>query len=119
MTRNTRATGRAVALGLAALTLPVLPAAPAQAEPTGAAWSADLSVVDSDDVNVAVRGDALTLRDPAWRPAEGAGQGYLLSAERTVDRPVDRITARTLAEVPAGAAVEVDVRGRTAGGGWT
>nr|WP_239562728.1 hypothetical protein [Saccharothrix algeriensis] len=101
------------------MTLPVLPAAPAQAEPTGAAWSADLSVVDSDDVNVAVRGDALTLRDPAWRPAEGAGQGYLLSAERTVDRPVDRITARTLAEVPAGAAVEVDVRGRTAGGGWT
>jgi len=119
LTRNTRTTGRAVALGLAALTLPVLPAAPAQAEPTGAAWSADLSVVDSDDVNVAVRGDALTLRDPAWRPAEGAGQGYLLSAERTVDRPVDRITARTLAEVPAGAAVEVDVRGRTAQGGWT
>ncbi|RKT55482.1 hypothetical protein C8E97_4151 [Saccharothrix australiensis] len=105
---------------MAALSLPaVLAAAPAQARTAEPAWSADLSTVDGDDVNVAVRGDALTLRDPAWRPAEGVGQGYLLPAGRDLDRPVNRVTARVRGDVPADAAVEVDVRGRTADRDWT
>ncbi|GGP74874.1 hypothetical protein GCM10010185_55440 [Saccharothrix coeruleofusca] len=106
-----------MALGVAALSVPAALAAavaPAQAEQSGPSWSADLSAVDGDDVGVAVRDGELTLGS-----AERAGQGYLLLGERSLDRPVDRISARAEADVPAGAAVEVDVRGKTSDRDWT
>ncbi|MBP2335837.1 hypothetical protein JOF41_002015 [Saccharothrix coeruleofusca] len=117
MTRRTKISSRAVALGVAALSVPAALAAavaPAQAEQSGPSWSADLSAVDGDDVGVAVRDGELTLGS-----AERAGQGYLLLGERSLDRPVDRISARAEADVPAGAAVEVDVRGKTSDRDWT
>jgi hypothetical protein len=119
-----RETTVARALLAAALALPVaLTAATAPAvaspAPSGVAWQADLSVVDGDDVNVRNDRGALTLADPVARTSTTTGRGYLLTAERALDRPVNRVTAETTARTPRGTAVEVDVRGKLSSYDWT
>ncbi|GAB3479197.1 hypothetical protein GCM10027521_14000 [Amycolatopsis cihanbeyliensis] len=112
----------------AALSVPLaagLATISAQASPepgAGTSWNADLSVVDGNDVNVRFAGGRLTLRDQHARGASvraGGGQGYLLLAERTLDRPVNRIAAETAAIVPEGTAVRIDVRGKRDSAAWT
>ncbi|WP_033289605.1 hypothetical protein [Amycolatopsis jejuensis] len=76
-------------------------------------WQADLSAVDGDDVNVIASGGAVTLGDGP------RSTGYLISAERQLTTPIDRVTARTTADLPQGTGVEVDVRGRTGADDWS
>lgn len=87
-------------------------------------WSADLSRVTSDDVNVRYAHGALSVRDTAFRPASaetGRGYGTQILAPRELDAPVNRVSADLVTATPAdaGAEVAVDVRGRSAGGTWT
>lgn len=98
-----------------------------------ATWSADLTRITSDDVNVRWTDGALRVRSTAFRPASaesGRGYGSQVLAPRELDAPVNRISADLTAATPsadasptsspsAGAEPAVDVRGRSAGGAWT
>ena len=104
MTGKNRRIACAVA---AALSVPLLAAAPAQAAPGGATWQADLSHVDADDAGVAYAGGVLH--------ATGAEAGYLVLPERKLDRRVNRVVA----EAQGSGGFEVDVRGKLDGQDWT
>ncbi|RZT76935.1 hypothetical protein EV382_0067 [Micromonospora violae] len=100
------------------------PIALVAAAPGGERWSADLTIVDRDDVNVRRTAAGLRLREarPTGRgartPHSAVAEGMLLTAPRTLARPATRVRAEVNAAVPTGATVEVQVRGwRTAG--WT
>lgn len=87
-------------------------------------WSADLSRITSDDVNVRYAQGALSVRKTSFRPASaetGRGYGAQVLAPRTLDAPVNRVSAELVTHTPgdAGAEVVVDVRGRSAQGTWT
>ncbi|WP_327238047.1 hypothetical protein OG349_32845 [Streptomyces sp. NBC_01317] len=86
-------------------------------------WSADLSRVDADDVNVSFAHGALGLRRTDTRvtatTAGERGYGTQVLAPRTLDRPVNRVRAELSARTPSGARVTVEVRGRSAEGTWT
>ncbi|MET9480741.1 hypothetical protein [Streptomyces sp. NPDC006638] len=86
-------------------------------------WSADLSRVDADDVNVRFVQGALGLRrtDTAVTATTAGERGYgaQVLAPRTLDRPVNRVRAELSARTPSGARVTVEVRGRSADGAWT
>ncbi|MEV4147401.1 hypothetical protein AB0J40_27295 [Amycolatopsis sp. NPDC049691] len=113
--------GRVTAAVLAAGAVTALAGAPAQAA-TGASWTADLSTVDSDDVNVTGAGGTLTLADAAWhRTARvfAGSEGSLVTAEHALGTPANRVDAQLTADTPKGTAVEVDVRGRTGADDWT
>ncbi|MEV0128886.1 hypothetical protein AB0H83_10505 [Dactylosporangium sp. NPDC050688] len=116
------------ACGLALLG--ALPAAPAHATPgqpeavaeASDTWSAALSAVGGDDVNVTWSGGALRLADPAAAPGGRRApvpQGLLLTAPHTLATPSDQVAAHVTAQVagPAGG-VEVEYRGQ-AGDRWT
>lgn len=83
-------------------------------------WRVDLSSPAGAD-NVAWRGGGLTLRDrdrfPVLQPG-GAGSGSYVSAAHPLASPVSRVRVRTAAVVPAGAGVQVDVRGSRPDGSW-
>ncbi|MFE1029583.1 hypothetical protein ACFW5I_34410 [Streptomyces sp. NPDC058818] len=124
-TRSSRAlsgTACLLALALAGSALATAPAAGAASASTSDSWRPDLTRTDADDVNVEYAAGALRVRDGSVSPASlGRGGGYgsaVLEAHR-VDRPVNRVTVDLDATVPEAASVEVDVRGRTAGGTWT
>lgn len=113
--------GRVTAAVLAAGAVTALAGAPAQAA-TGTSWTADLSTVDSDDVNVTGAGGTLTLADAAWhRTARvfAGSEGSLVTAEHALGTPANRVDAQLTADTPKGTAVEVDVRGRTGADDWT
>jgi hypothetical protein len=118
-----RKTGRVTAVVLAAGAVTALAGAPAQAATAAASgWTADLSTVDSDDVNVTGAGGTLTLADAAWhRTARvfAGSEGSLLLTEHTLGAPADRVDAELTADTPKGTSVEVDVRGRTGVHDWT
>jgi hypothetical protein len=118
-----RKTGRVTAVVLAAGAVTALAGAPAQAATTGSAgWTADLSTVDTDDVNVAAAGGALTLADAAWhRTARvfAGSEGSLITAEHTLGAPANRVSAELSADTPKGTSIDVDVRGRTGANDWT
>ncbi|MEQ0562418.1 hypothetical protein ABJI51_25320 [Amycolatopsis sp. NEAU-NG30] len=117
--------GRVTAAVLAAGAVTALAGAPAQAAsaPSGSAsWTADLSTVDTDDVNVAAAGGALTLADAAWhRTARvfAGSEGSLVTAEHRLGSPANRVSAELNADAPKGTSVDVDVRGRTGANDWT
>ncbi|MGW7282466.1 hypothetical protein ACWGIV_30110 [Streptomyces sp. NPDC054844] len=124
-TRSSRAlsgTACLLALALAGSALATAPAAGAASASTSDSWRPDLTRTGADDVNVEYAAGALRVRDGSVSPASlGRGGGYasaVLEAHR-VDRPVNRVTVDLDATVPEAASVEVDVRGRTAGGTWT
>jgi hypothetical protein len=120
-----RKTGRVTAAVLAAGAVTALAGAPAQAAtaPSGSgSWTADLSTVDTDDVNVAAAGGTLTLADAAWhRTARvfAGSEGSLITAEHALGSPANRVSAQLTADAPKGTSVEVDVRGRTGANDWT
>ncbi|MEV5689819.1 hypothetical protein [Micromonospora globbae] len=89
-------------------------------------WTLDLSVVDGDDVNVRSTPAGLRLRDATAGTARAAlgplgtpAEGMLVGTPRTLPRPATRVHADVTARVPAGGAVEVEVRGWRTSGGWT
>ncbi|GAA2187555.1 hypothetical protein [Micromonospora lupini] len=94
------------------------------AAPSGERWSADLSTVNRDDVNVRRTPAGLRLREAraAGRtprsPHSAVAEGMLLTAPRTLTRPATRVRAEISADVPAGASVEAQVRGWRVSG-WT
>jgi hypothetical protein len=94
------------------------------AAPATERWSADLSVIDRDDVNVRRTAAGLRLREAraAGRsprsPHSALAEGMLLSAPRTLARPATRVRAEINADVPAGASAEAQVRGWRMNG-WT
>jgi len=112
---------RTVAALLAAGAVTAGSATAADAAGNSGSWRADLSVTGGDDVNVAAANGGLTLQNARWRPAaQTAGsEGALLSAERQLSSPVNRVEAQISADTPAGTAVEVDVRGRSGADDWT
>ncbi|MEU0088275.1 hypothetical protein [Streptomyces sp. NPDC006274] len=75
-----------------------------------------------DDANVEHSGTALRIRDTGLAAASGRtgrGQGSAVLPVRHLAHGVDRVAAEVTAEVPPGAQVLVDIRGRDAGGRWT
>ncbi|MBG6102914.1 hypothetical protein IW249_003328 [Micromonospora vinacea] len=94
------------------------------AAPGDERWSADLTIVDRDDVNVRRTAAGLRLREarPTGRgarsPHSAVAEGMLVTAPRTLARPATRVHAEVSAAVPAGATVEAQVRGWRAAG-WT
>ncbi|MGD9986493.1 hypothetical protein [Pseudonocardia sp.] len=109
----------------------VTPAVAAEPGTGGASWTADLTTgdaagVDTDSGAVTLDTDAApeAPRDArAPRGAEGgadaASTGYLTLGPRTLSRPTDQVDSTLDADVPPGSDVTVDVRGRSANGGWT
>ncbi|WBB47035.1 hypothetical protein O3597_17915 [Verrucosispora sp. WMMA2044] len=85
-------------------------------------WTADLSVVDADDVNVRHTRTGLRLADA--RPPGGSArrsavaEGMLVSVPRTLSRPATRIRAQATIAARSGATATVQVRGWRAAG-WT
>ncbi|WP_230425065.1 hypothetical protein [Prauserella cavernicola] len=77
---------------------------------TGPSWTAEVSTVDADDTGVRHDGTVLTTTRP--------GTGYLVLAQRDLDRPVNRVVADVDAVVPDGTSVRVEVRGLD-GDRWT
>ncbi|WP_284749648.1 hypothetical protein [Amycolatopsis sp. RTGN1] len=113
--------GRVTAAVLAAGAVTALAGAPAQAA-TNATWTADVSTVDYDDVNVTGAGGTLTLADAAWhRTAQvfAGSEGSLITAEHALGSPANRVSAQLSADTPKGTAVDVEVRGRTGADDWT
>ncbi|MFC8824591.1 hypothetical protein ACFT9I_04430 [Streptomyces sp. NPDC057137] len=87
-------------------------------------WSADLTRITSDDVNVRWTQGALSVRSTTFRPASaetGRGYGTQVLAPEELDAPVNRVSAELDADTSSSADAEVvvDVRGRSAQGGWT
>ncbi|MEU0531534.1 hypothetical protein [Amycolatopsis tolypomycina] len=123
MIRNMKA-GRVTAAVLAAGAVTALAGAPAQAAtaPDGTHWSADLSTVDSNDVNVTGAGGTLTLADAAWhRTARvfAGSEGSLTTDGHKLGSAINRVSAELTADTPKGTSIDVDVRGRTGVHDWT
>jgi hypothetical protein len=109
---------------LAAGAVTALAGAPAQAAtaPSDTHWTADLSTVDSNDVNVTGAGGTLTLADAAWhRTARvfAGSEGSLTTTEHKLGSAANRVSAELTADTPKGTSVDVDVRGRTGVNDWT
>lgn len=117
-----RRTGLVAALGAVLLAAPAF-AAPAVAAPSsGNAWTADLSVVDADDVNVQWTRAGLQLADTTHRPASQratTAEGMLLFAPHTLATPANRVRADLAAHATPGGTVEVEARGWRADSSWT
>ncbi|HEV7974569.1 hypothetical protein [Amycolatopsis sp.] len=111
---RTTGTRRLLAAILAVGAVSALASAPAQAA-TGVTWQADLSTVDTDDVNVRFDGTALTVDDTNVHRMAGS-DGYLTMSEQKLNRPANRITAEVSAN---GAEAEVSVRGKLSANDWT
>lgn len=117
--------GRVTAAVLAAGAVTALAGAPAHATtaPTATGgWAADLSTVDTDDVNVTGAGGTLTLADAAWHRTAtvfAGSEGSLTTAEHRLAAPANRVSAELTADTPKGTSVDVDVRGRTGVNDWT
>ncbi|WP_410573966.1 hypothetical protein [Amycolatopsis sp. cmx-4-61] len=116
--------GRVTAAVLAAGAVTALAGAPAQAAtaPAGAGWTADLSTVDDNDVNVTGAGGTLTLADAAWHGTArvfAGSEGSLTTAGHRLGSPANRVSAELTADTPKGTSVDVDVRGRTGVNDWT
>ncbi|AEB43542.1 hypothetical protein [Micromonospora maris] len=85
-------------------------------------WQADLSVVDTDDVNVRHTRAGLRLADarPPAAPARrsAVAEGMLVTSARTLAAPATRVRAEVTVTTRPGAAATVQVRGWRAHG-WT
>jgi hypothetical protein len=111
---RTTGTRRLLAAILAVGAVSALASAPAQAA-TGVTWQADLSTVDTDDVNVRFDGTALTVDDTNVHRMAGS-DGYLTISEQKLNSPANRITAEVSAK---GTDAEVSVRGKLSANDWT
>jgi hypothetical protein len=103
-------------------------AAPAHAAPPeppavpSNAWTADLSTIDGDDVNVLSGGGVLRTADPTKAPASqrgGPAEGMLLLGTHELATPANRVSAVLDADAPKGSAVAIDVRALTSQQEWS
>src|SRR5436305_772676 len=104
MLRNGK-TGRVTAAILAAGAVTALAGSPAHAATTadGAKWTADLSTVDSNDVNVRADSGTLTLADAAWHRTvrvTAGSEGRLITAEHALGTAANRVAAEVSATTP-------------------
>ncbi len=118
-------TKRRIPLALAALTASLVPllgtAHAAQARPA-TSWSADLTAKTPDQVNTALTGHRLTIRDRHFHPSSAAAsQSYAAYTAPSIrlGRTVTAVTADTAAGHPAGSLVDTQVRGMDAAGRWS
>jgi hypothetical protein len=108
--------------GLVGPATPVVPVAAAPPTPGGWTWHVDLASAVADPQSVNLSPPKIT--GPAVPPGNGltlaSGQrsGLAYPTGITLARPANRFTARMSAEVPAGASVDVAVRGLRPGG-WS
>ncbi|WP_345426297.1 hypothetical protein [Pseudonocardia xishanensis] len=123
---------RWIATAAAAAALTVVGVSPAGAAEPGTSWTADLASGEAAGVTSA--GGAVRL-DPATAfdaPADDTGltegaadptgvvpTGLLTLAPRELDTPTSQVSSVLDADVPPGTSASMDVRGRTAHGGWT
>jgi hypothetical protein len=120
------------AVALLALTGPLLGTGAASSDAPAASaasrdsvtWSVELDGAAGleDDANVHHSGSGLRIRDTGLAAASGRtgrGQGTAVLPVRRLAHEVDRVAAEVTAEVPPGAQVLVDIRGRDADGRWT
>ncbi|WP_367134641.1 hypothetical protein [Saccharothrix sp. HUAS TT1] len=85
-------------------------------------WRADLTTVNADDNGVTTRGGTVRLDRAAPTPASARAAirtGFLLLDPRSLDAPVNAVSAEVRSAVPAGAEVAVDVRGAVGEDQWT
>ncbi|WP_234020362.1 hypothetical protein [Streptomyces pristinaespiralis] len=89
-------------------------------------WSVDLAAGSEggsdDDANVRHANGALRIRDTSLPDASagtGRGQGSAVLPVHRLETGANRVAAEVGAELPPGAAVEVDIRGRDRNGPWT
>ncbi|MGN9793261.1 hypothetical protein ACTMTU_19485 [Streptomyces sp. OZ13] len=99
---------------------------PAPAPDSGVSWSVDLAAGseagNDDDANVRHANGALRIRDttlPSASAGTGRGQGSAVLPVHRLETGANRVAADVRAELPPGAAVEVDIRGRDRNGPWT
>ena len=97
----------------------------------GASWTADLAAGDGTGVDTGSGSVTLDATDAHEAPRDAAsprgaeggadapGTGYLTLEPRTLSRPTDQVDSTLDADLPPGSDVTVDVRGRSANGGWT
>lgn len=112
----------AACVAVPASTATAAPAAAPTAAPTAASatdpafsWTADLSTIDHDDVNVTYRDGSLRLaslagRAPGARPPAAVVEGLLTLAGHELARPVDQVRVDVTADAGRGV-VEVALRG--------
>ena len=110
----------------------IAPAGAATGDGPATTWTADLA--SGEAAGVTADGAAVAL-DPGTAfaaPADDQGlteggpdptgvvpTGLLTLAPRTLDTPTSQVSSVLDADVPAGTSASMDVRGRTASGGWT
>jgi len=110
----------------------IAPAGAATGDGPATTWTADLA--SGEAAGVTADGSAVAL-DPGTAfaaPADDQGlteggpdptgvvpTGLLTLAPRTLDTPTSQVSSVLDADVPAGTSASMDVRGRTASGGWT
>jgi hypothetical protein len=116
--------GRRASVVVAALlgvVLAVALAPSAAAVPTSETWAAELAVDGGDDSNVAAADGAVRLADLDRRETStgtAPAEGQLLLPPRRPSAVTDRVAADVTADVPAGAQVDVAVRGLRDDGTW-
>lgn len=127
---RTTVLGRTAALAAATAAFTLAGIAPAvAAEPTGTSWTADLATAEAAGVTMS---DGVVRLDPATAfsaPADSApltegtedlvSTGLLTLAPHDLSTPTSSVRSVLDADVPEGSSASMDVRGRTATGGWT
>lgn len=104
---------------VAALATALSPAAPVRAAGNGSiTWQEDLRAPGGHRVNLVTAPRGLSLASRSERLTV-PGRGSYTAPPRRLEHQVDRLRSEVGGEVPAGASVSVDVRGRAAGGPWT
>src|SRR5690349_20692289 len=107
----------AVAVIAAAASVAV-PALASTSETRRLAWHEDLAGATA--TNITGTAGAVRIADPTMRLGTQPGPaGFLVTRERPVAAPVNRVRVAVAATVPTGAAVGVEVRGRSAAGRWS
>lgn len=95
--------------------------APARALPAGETWAGELSIRGGDDTNVVAAGGGIRLGaggDRSLSARSTVTEGELLLPPRRPAAAADRVAADVTADVPAGAELEVSVRGTQSDGSW-
>lgn len=85
-------------------------------------WEQRLDSVGGDVIGVARQDGGLALTAPLGVASAGSlpvRQGSFTFDVRRLAEPVDRVWAEVAADAPAGSRVEIDVRVREIGGGWS
>src|SRR4051794_633565 len=99
------------------------PASAVTSDGSGLSWRVQLDPAKGQQSNVSRVGSALTLRTSVRMQAAADGstraRGTYLAPEIAAGRPVGAVRVQSTGQIPSGAEVAVDVRGRSGTGAWT